>query len=46
MTRPGILIGLGAFALGLIGWGAWWIYPPAAPLAVGLLLWISLERVK
>lgn len=29
-------------AYGLIGWGAWEIYRPACPLAVGLLLWLDL----
>lgn len=36
----------GLVALGLIGWGAWGIYPPAAPLIVGALLWIDLATSK
>ena len=27
---------------GLIGGGLWWVHPPAAPLAVGALLWCDL----
>lgn len=30
-------------SLGLIAWGAAWIYPPAAPISVGILLWIDLS---
>ena len=29
-------------SLGCIWWGAWMIYKPAAPIAVGLLLWVDL----
>jgi hypothetical protein len=31
-------------ALALIAVGLWYIYAPAAPLALGLLLWIDLHR--
>ncbi len=46
MTRLPILIGLGLIALGLVGYGAWLAWPPAGPIAAGLMMWISLERVK
>jgi hypothetical protein len=45
MTTRIIVIGLSLAALGLIGWGAWWIYPPAGLLAVGGLLWLDLSRM-
>jgi hypothetical protein len=35
---------LPGIALGMIGGGAFAIYPPAGPLVVGLLLWIDLSR--
>lgn len=37
-------VALVLLALGLVGWGAWWCYPPAGPLAVGFLLWVDLCR--
>jgi hypothetical protein len=36
------VLGLHFVALALICWGAGWIYGPAAPLAVGGLLWVLL----
>lgn len=36
-------IGFVVTALGLIGAGVWWIYPPAALIAVGALMWIDLS---
>lgn len=31
-------------ALALVAWGCWWIYPPSAPLTVGLLVLLDLAR--
>lgn len=39
-----LMIALPFVALALIGAGAWMIYPPAAPLSVGFLLWVDLSR--
>lgn len=41
--RVAILL-LSIASLASIGVGACWIYPPAGPLAVGLLIWIELMR--
>jgi hypothetical protein len=44
LTRPKrVEFFLACFALGMIGGGAWWIYPPAGPLSVGALLWLDLS---
>ena len=32
-----------AVALCLVAYGLWLIYPPLAPLVVGLLLWVDLS---
>lgn len=37
------LLSLNLLALGLVGWGLWRYSPPAAPLAVGALLWLDLH---
>lgn len=37
---------LGLVALALIGWGAWQIYQPAAPILVGALIWLDLATDK
>lgn len=43
--KPDLIDAITVFALGLIGWGLWWIYAPLGPLAVGIVvLLLALRR--
>ena len=42
MIRGALFIGLAVLSQALIFVGTWYMYPPAAPVAVGALLWIDL----
>ena len=46
MNARVLLIGIGVLALGLIGYGAWRVYPPAGPIAVGALVWVDLNLMR
>jgi hypothetical protein len=45
MRRLGVAqVALSIGALAAIAYGAWLVYRPAAPIAIGMLLWIDLAR--